>query len=105
MFWEYEEKYLPRTAINKRALEFNKLHRGKKQFKDCLIAAEAEAITDTTILLSNDFKFIDRINPVLNDLIIMKPTDFVKEYKLKEETLKKVVVEGHPLYHESWWKL
>lgn len=103
-FVEYEEKYLDRESINKRALEFNKIHIGKKEYKDCLIAAEAEAITDTTILLSNDFDFIKRINPIVRNLIIMRPTDFKIKFDLKNESLKKSPLKPHHLYFETWWK-
>jgi len=105
IFIDYDYAYLDRKVINKRAEEFNEIHTGTKKYNDCLIAAEAEAIKDTTILLSNDFTFIEKINPIVNDLIIMKPTDFKSRFNLKNESLKTSPSESNYLSKETWWRL
>lgn len=104
VFIEYEQSMFDENIIKKRAEYFNKFHTGKKNYNDCKIAAEAEYLQDTTILLSADNKFINKISTITDGLLIIRPTDFVKKFNLNNSAMTISPAESNPLFHETWFK-
>ena len=104
VFIDYKQSMFDENIIKERAEYFNKFHAGKNNYNDCKIAAEAEYLQDTTILLSTDKKFINKISTITVGLLIIKPTDFVKKFNLKNSAITISPAESNPLFHETWWR-
>ena len=103
-FIEYRQSNFNATEVKKRAEYFNLHHKGTKNYNDCMLAAEAEFLSDTTILLSNDQNFIRRVSPLTNGVLIMKPTEFIKKFRISSNKLRISPTETHPRYHDTWWR-
>jgi hypothetical protein len=69
-----------------------------------MLVAEAEFLSDTTVLLSNDENLLKTLSPLVKGLLIMKPTEFVKNYDLSKERLRISPAESDYLYHQTWWR-
>lgn len=104
IFFEYSEEIFPTSKIKERALHFNKYHKGKKELKDCMIAAEAEFLLDTTVLLSNDTKFIKNVSPLTSNLLIIRPTEFIEKFNISTNKLRVSPAPTNPLYPLAWWR-
>jgi len=104
VFHEYRPCNFNETEVKKRADFFHQYHKGPKDYNDCTLAAEAEFLSDTTILLSNDDKFIKRVAPLTNGLLIMRPTEFIEKFDISNNKLRISPAETHPRYHDTWWR-
>jgi len=104
VFIEYRQSGFNATEVKKRAKYFNQHHKGPKNYNDCMLAAEAEFLSDTTVLLSNDDKFIKRVAPLTNGLLIIRPTEFIAKFGISNNKLRISPDETHPRYHDKWWR-
>lgn len=104
VFHEYRESDFNPTEVKKRAECFNQYHKGPKNYNDCMLAAEAESLSDTTVLLSHDDKFIRRVAPLTNRLLIMRPTEFIAKFGISNNKLRISPAETHPRYYDKWWR-
>ena len=69
-----------------------------------MLVAEAEFLSDTTVLLSNDGNLLKRLSPLVKGLLIMKPTEFIKKYNVSKERLRISPAESNYLHHQTWWR-
>ena len=104
VFAEYRQSDFNATIVKKRAEYFNQYHKGPKNYNDCMLAAEAEFLSDTTVLLSNDGKFIRRIALLTNGLLIIRPTEFIEKFDISNNKHRISPAETHPRYHDTWWR-
>ncbi len=104
VFIEYPENIFPISKIKERASYFNEYHKGEKEFKDCMIAAEAEFLSDTTVLLSNDTDFIKNVSPLTKNLLIIRPTEFVEKFNVSNNKLRVSPAKTNPLFSTTWWR-
>jgi hypothetical protein len=104
VFIEYTEPAFDKAELKKKAEYFNQYHQGAKNYNDCMLVAEAEFLSDTTVLLSNDRNLLKKLSPLVKGLLIMKPTEFVKNYDLLKERLRISPAKSNYLYHQTWWR-
>lgn len=104
VFHEYSPSDFNESEVTKRAAFFNQHHSGPKNYNDCMLAAEAEFLSDTTVLLSNDSKFIKKVAPLTNGLLIMRPTEFIAKFGITNNKLRISPAETHPRYYDKWWR-
>lgn len=104
VFIEYTESAFDMTELTKRAEYFNQYHKGAKNYNDCMLVAEAEFLSDTTVLLSNDGDLLKRLSPLVEGLSIMRPTEFIKKFNISKERLRVSPTESNYLYQKTWWR-
>lgn len=104
VFHEYRQSDFNATEVKKRAECFNQHHKGAKNYNDCMLAAEAEFLSDTTVLLSNDKDLIKNVSPLTNGLLIIRPTEFIAKFGISNNKLRISPAETHPRYHDTWWR-
>ena len=104
VFHEYSPSDFNKAKVKKRAGFFNQHHKGPKNYNDCMLVAEAEFLSDTTVFLSNDRKLIKKIAPLTIGLLIMQPTEFIAKFGISNNKLRISPAETHPRYHDTWWR-
>ena len=104
VFFEYTESAFDKTELKKRAEYFNQYHKGAKNYNDCMLVAEAEFLSDTTVLLSNDGALLKKLSPLVKGLLIMKPTEFINKFDVSKERLRVSPAESNYLNQKTWWR-
>lgn len=97
----FDESIRNPAVIHARTTELFSTH---PKWEDCLILAEGEDIElDTLLTCDNQFK--KRLTSKLNNVSLVKPSDFWNSLNIPKGTCPKIEPsQTHPLFLETWWR-
>lgn len=91
------------TIVKTRMREYNQIHQGKKNEKDCRILAESE-LGGCKFFLTYDKTFLKKLTHKTHNIKMMEPSQFWKYISISKNA--KPIRRPHdtnPLSKETWW--
>lgn len=89
--------------IEKQARLFGQFHKGTKNWRDCLVVAEA-VIGGLKVFLTFDCDLSKRLDGRTGPLCLMTPSDYWEQMNVPHgQRPRWSPAKTNPLYHATWW--